>query len=171
MEVTTNGFPKSGNHALVKAVQLLGVPCEVDHIKHGEHVEAKHIFIKRDPRNIICSWVRFIGKPVTDGMFISAFRKFQAESFCREIEQYTKWLSDANTLVIKYESLIADDAEIKRIADYLQATYLSSAFINLPGDTRTWCESHSDFKAIWTDEVERVWQDEGGTKIQIDWGY
>ena len=169
--VTTNGFPKSGSHALVKAVQLLGIPCEVDHIKFGDKVNQKHILIKRDPRNIICSWVRFIGNPVTDGMFITAFRKFQAENFCSEINEYRGWLEDENTLVVKYENLIADDKEIRKIADYLQTPYLDSAFKNLFGDTRTWCETHSDFNLIWTDEVEKIWQAEGGAKIQFDWGY
>lgn len=171
MELTINGFPKSGNHALAKAVQLLGIPCEVDHIEYGNAVNNKHIFIKRDPRNIVCSWIRFIGKPVTDGMFITALRKFQAEDFFTEIGKFTGWLNDENTLVIKYEDLVANDIEIKRISEYLNIPFLDSAFKNLPSDTKTWCSVHSDYRDIWNEHTERVWTEIGGEIILTNWGY
>lgn len=166
--VTTNGFPKSGNHALVKAVQLLGQPCQVNHLPFGAEVSEKHIFIKRDPRNVICSWLRFNGQPVTPGMFLTAFRQFQERSLVEEMADYAGWLSG---FVVRYEDLIASDAEMRRIADYLEIPYLEGAFEALPGMTRTWFADHSDHTAIWTPEVESAWVTEGGNDLLARWGY
>lgn len=166
--VTTNGFPKSGNHALVKALQLLGQPCQVNHIKFGENVEGPHIFIKRDPRNVICSWLRFNGQPVTPGMFLSAFRKFQERSLVEEMAEYEGWLDG---FVVRYEDLIADDSEMRRIAEHLDVPYIAGAFEALPGMTRTWFADHSDYSTVWTEDVNAVWDAEGGNELLARWGY
>lgn len=174
MELITNGFPKSGNHALVKAVQLLGQPCQVNHIPFStEDLDSNthRILIKRDPRNIVCSWLRFNNKPVTPGMFISAFRQFQANSLCEEMAEYEGWLTEPLTLVVKYEELIASEMEMRRIAAYLGVPYISGAFEQLPGMTRTWHSDHSDYKLIWTADVEEVWTNEGGIQLLTTWGY
>lgn len=169
--VTTNGFPKSGNHALVKALQLIGTPCQVNHIPFGESADGPHIFIKRDPRNVVCSWLRFTGKPVTPGMFITAFRLFQDRSLIEELADYEGWLTAKNTLVVCYEKLVESDAELRAVAAHLSVPYVEGAFENLPGMTRTWYSEHSDYRAIWTPEVEAVWSSEGGTALLARWGY
>ena len=169
--VATSGFPKSGNHALVKATQLLGIPCQVEHIKFCEAVADKHVFIKRDPRNIICSWLRFNGNPVTAGMFITAFRDFQGRPLVDEMADFEGWLTDSNTLVVSYEALILSDAEVRRIAAYIGVPYIDGAFAALPGMTRTWFPEHSDYRTVWTPEVEAVWNAEGGPELLKRWGY
>lgn len=169
--VTTNGFPKSGNHALVKAAQLLGQPCEVNHLPFGEPVEEKHVFIKRDPRNVLCSWLRFNGQPVTPGMFITAFRDFSGQSLIAAMAKYEGWLNDPSAQVVRYEDLIANDSCLRDIAAYLETDYLDGAFENLPGMTRTWYADHSDYRTIWTPEVEAVWNAEGGQELLARWGY
>lgn len=171
MGITTNGFPKAGNHALMKAVELLGFPCRVDHFEFGQAVEEKHIFIKRDPRNIVCSWMKFYGKPMTPGMFITNFRQFQAGSLVEDMRLFEGWLWDASTLVVKYEDLIASSYEMRRIAAYLGTPYIDGAFEELPGLTMTWNFPHSDYQTIWTDEVKAVWESEGGTQLLSRWGY
>lgn len=168
--VTTSGFAKAGNHALVKAVQLLGSPCIVEHIEYAGPI-GLHIFIKRDPRNIVCSWLRFNGRPVTPGMFITALRLFQHASLVEELAAYEGWLTDPQTLVVSYEALIASDAEMRRIAAYLDVPYLDDAFSELEGLTSTWFAQHSDYRAIWTPEVEAVWAAEGGNELLARWGY
>lgn len=168
--VIANGFPKSGNHALVKAIQLLGQPCGVNHIPFGE-VEGKHIFIKRDPRNVICSWLRFNGQPVTPGTFITAFRRFQFASLVEEMAEYEGWLTDENTLVVSYEDLIADDFCLREVAGFMGVPYLDGAFDHLPGMTRTWYPEHSDYRTLWTPEVDAVWVAEGGQELLARWGY
>lgn len=168
--VTTSGFAKSGNHALVKAVQLLGQPCSVEHIPYSGPV-GPHIFIKRDPRNVVCSWLRFNGHPVTPGMFITAFRLFQTRSLVEELAAYGGWLSDPQTLVVSYEALIASDAEMRRIAAYLDTPWIDGAFDELEGLTATWFAQHSDYRTIWTPEVDAVWAAEGGPALLARWGY
>lgn len=170
--VTTSGFPKAGNHALVKAVQLLGQPCHVEHLTFGSAVKDKHIFIKRDPRNIIVSWLRFNGQPVTPGMFLTAFRRFQSASLVEEMGEYEGWLADTDTLVVRYEDLVASDAEMRRVAEYMGVPYLDGSFEALPGLTRTWTgPNRSDYKEIWTPEVESSWCAEGGPDLMTRWGY
>lgn len=168
--VTTTGFAKSGNHALVKAVQLLGQPCSVDHIEYAGPI-GQHVFIKRDPRNVVCSWLRFNGQPVTPGMFITAFRLFQTGALVDELAAYEGWLSDPGTLVVSYEDLTASDAEMRRIAAYLGVPYIEGAFADLEGLTATWFAQHSDYRTIWTPEVEAVWVAEGGPALLARWGY
>lgn len=174
--VTTNGFPKSGNHALAKAVQLLGQPCQINHIDCDHYAEicGDHIFIKRDPRNVVCSWLRFNGQPVTPGMFITSFRKFQDRSLVEEMSKYEGWIDMdpiLSTLVVRYEDLISSDVEMRRIANWLNIPYIDGAFAALPGLTRTWFAEHSDYHAIWTPEVESVWAAEGGAELLARWGY
>ena len=155
---------------MVKAVQLLGSPCIVEHIEYAGPI-GLHIFIKRDPRNIVCSWLRFNGRPVTPGMFITALRLFQHASLVEELAAYEGWLTDPQTLVVSYEALIASDAEMRRIAAYLDVPYLDDAFSELEGLTSTWFAQHSDYRAIWTPEVEAVWAAEGGNELLARWGY
>lgn len=171
-KVTPNGFPKHGNHPLVKGLQLLGVPCQVHHIPFGHPVEGRHIFIKRDPRNALVAWLRMREMPETPGIFITAFRRFQERSLVEEMAEYEAWQRDPDTLVVRYEYLIADADELKRIAAFLGIPYIDGAFENLPGMTRTWTgPNHSDYRAIWTPEVESVWAEEGGNQLLAAWGY
>jgi hypothetical protein len=170
--VITNGFPKSGNHALVKAVQLLGQPCDIAHIPYGETIDGKHIFIKRDPRNVLLSWLRFTGKPVTAGMFITAFRQMdELSSLVERMSKYEGWLTDPNTLIVRYEDLIASDAEMRRIASYIETPYIDGAFEELPGMTMTWYPDHSNYAKFWTNQVDDVWLSEGGPELIARWGY
>jgi hypothetical protein len=173
MRVTANGFPKAGNHALVKGLQLLGVDCDVSHIPVAEGVPADvpHVFIKRDPRNIICSWLRFQGRPVTQGMFLTCLDRFQERGLVDEMAEYEGWLHDTSTIVVRYEDLIASDVVLRRLASVLEVPYLDDAFTHLPGMTRTWHKQHSDYQTIWTPEVEAGWVAAGGPDLLKRWGY
>lgn len=171
MGLITNGFPKAGNHALVKACQLLGQPCAVEHIVYADKPEGAFVFIRRDPRNIVLSWLRFQGKPVEPGLFITHFRAFQNASLVEEMAAYEGWLTDPDTLVVRYEDLIASDAEMRRIAAALGVPYLEGAFEALPGLTRTWNAQHANYATFWTPDVEAVWAAEGGPELLERWGY
>jgi len=189
-----NGFPKSGNHALLKACELLGVPAQVNHVpfKDGSPTNSTHrIFIKRDPRNVIISKMRMDNQQVTPGTFISKFRAWQKGgtqtvkledgpvhtfitpqiSTIEAMAEYEQWLNDADTFQITYEDLIRNDVDMRRIAVYLGVPYIESAFEELPGLTMTWNDEHSDYNKIWTPEVEAVWNDEGGVELLKRWGY
>ena len=169
--VTANGFPKSGNHALVKAMQLLCIDCQIHHLPFGSPVAEKYVFIKRDPRNVLCSWLRFNGQEVTPTRFLGAFRRFQTRPLIEELADYEGWLTDRKTLIVRYEDLISDNTEMSRIAGFIEVPYVDGAFEELPGMTRTWFDNHSNFMNIWTPEVAAVWADEGGNELLKRWGY
>ena len=178
--VLVNCFPKSGLHAVWKACYLLGVNAQTGHYGYGhqlpEGVE-KHIFVKRDPRNALISAVRFDegthsrGLQVTQGSVIAKFRAYWEKPFIEQISQCEGWLSDPSVLLIKYEDLIASDSEMLRIAEFVGTPWLDDAFENLPGHTRTWNDVHSDYKTVWSDEIERVWAEGGGNDLLVRWGY
>jgi len=172
MRIEINGFPKSGNHALAKACELLGLPVEVQHLTYREKVAGgKYILIVRDPKNVVLSMLRFRYKPQTPGMFITTFRQFQDRSLVEEMAEYTGWLKDRDTLVVRFENLTAWPDEMRMIAAYADAPYIDGAFEELPGLTRTWTGSYSDYRTIWTPEVNKVWREEGGQELAARWGY
>ena len=171
--IFANGFPKSGNHALAKALELLGIPPQVNHRTFAEGLPegtTKHVFIIRDPRNVVMSAIRFQGKKPTPGTFLAKFRKFENGSLIEEMAKYEEWLY-SNTFVTPFEELIADDAEMRAIARYLDIPYIDGAFEELPGLTVTWSGKLSDYRDIWTPEVESAWNSEGGPELLARWGY
>jgi hypothetical protein len=161
--ILVNGIPKSGTHALLKGVELLGIPASnitLDHLPFGplpENTE-KHIFIIRHPRNIIISYCRWINKPVTTGMLIGCIQDFQEKHFADYCNDFIPWLTDTDTYVIKYEDLCISDTALRSVANYLEIPYLEDAFPNLPGLTATWTGSPSDWTTIWNDEIDAEWQ-------------
>jgi len=172
MRIEANGFPKSGNHALAKACELLGLPVEVQHLTYREKVAGgKYILIVRDPRNIVVSMLRFRYKPQTPGMFITTFRKFQDKPLVEELGEYEGWLGDSETLAVKFEDLIVGQNQMEKIAAYAGVPYLDGAFEELPGLTRTWTGEYSDYRKLWTPEVDKVWREEGGQELAARWGY
>ncbi len=173
-KVITSGPEKAGNHALVKAVELLGIPCDVEHrrYKEGLPVGAKHLFIKRDPRNMVLSMLRFRDQPVSAGMWIRWFRRYSdKKSLIKYLADFESWLNHERTFVVTFEDLIKDDRAIKDIAKYLAVPYLEGSFELLPGVTKTWTGVLSDFHVIWTPEVEKVWNSEGGPELLRTWQY
>lgn len=178
LKITTSGHPKSGCHLLTKAVQLLGVNCGVEHLECPVTVlpsmfeDGKHVFIKRDPRNVVISWLRFHGRPATRGMFMTALSDFyQGRTLAESFARYEGWLDDPHTLVIRFEDLSTEKSELVRIAEYLNVPYLDDAWPALPGGTMSWSGKHSDYREIWTPQVERAWDQAGGGALLKRWRY
>lgn len=174
-----NGCPKSGNHALLKAIDLLGVPSGyVNHIEFGQTLPrgtTKHIFIKRDPRNIIISWLRYCNKVVTVQEFILTA---QRDTVCsvRKIANYAPWINTPHTYVVKFEDLVSNEDTMRLLAKYLQIQYIEGTFFNLAGNTPTWTglkniSNYSDYKKIWNDELEIFWKNNGGSELLAAYGY
>lgn len=186
-DIVANGFPKCGNHALVKALQLIGVPARVHHVlefldEEGFPARVRCVFIKRDPRNVLVSWLRHNGYQVTPGMLMSHIRMFEqradsnsdnpmAGPMAEVMRPFERWFTDDRALVVRYEDLIASDAELRRIAEWLRIEYVEGAFEMLPGMTATWSSKHSDWREVWTPQVQRVWEAEGGPDLLKRWGY
>jgi len=172
--IICNGLPKSGTHALVKAVQLLGQPdTEHVHEPFGYDIgQNKHILVKRNPRNVLVSWVRFHGVQVTSGNLIGAIKRINDRSLGKLFNDYKGWLTDPSTLVVKFEDLTTDNgATIQLIANYLAVPYLTDAYTYLPGLTRTWTGNLSNWRNHWSAQVESEWNLSGADVAETDWGY
>lgn len=173
--VHLTGFPKHGNHALAKAVQLLGVPCQVIHIPWSEEMayrDAPRLMIVRDLRDALVSWLRMKQLPVTPGMVMARLRQWaddESGTMVEQLAKYEGWLDDPTTLKVSYERLIASDAEMWRISAWLGVRHDNDAWDALPGGTRTWNKDHSDHRPVWTPEVEHVWQEIGGPAALERW--
>jgi hypothetical protein len=172
MSILVNACPKHGTHALQKAVELLGQHVgDVHHIGFGESLPdgiSKHLYIYRDPRNAILSWMRWDGKSITDGSFMAALR---GDRYIPTTRKFVGWMRAPQVHQVRYEDLVADDHALRRIADFLGVPYLESAFPNLPGLTRTWNVEHSDFRKIWTPAVAACWSEVGGDELVEAYGY
>lgn len=194
MKVFANGFPKTGNHGLVHACELLGIPATVNHRPYAEGLPegtTHHLHIIRDPRNVIVSMLRFNRQPVNAGTFLSRFRMFQSDSLIQEMREFEPWFDPwflrleslspsfrlhaqrlANmTLTVRWEDLVASDATMRQIAEFVGTEYIDGAFDRLPSRTFTWNQEHSDFRKIWTKQVGKVWTEEGGDELLKRWGY
>lgn len=174
MNILVNDFPKCGLHATRKACELLGVPWTIGgHYPHGAELpeHTHHVFIRRDPRNALISRLRMEGATVAPGTFIARFRRYDAgKSLVQAMAEYEPWLTAA-PLPLRFEDLIASDGEMRRLAAYLGVPYLADAWRHLPGATITWSGQFSDYRTVWTDDVQRVWSAEGGDELLARWGY
>ena len=179
MTVVCNGFPKTGTHALQRAVRLLG--CKDTRQGHFPfHVaQGQHIHICRDPRNALVSWVRWTNPPrdvmrpdVMEGLLIGAIQGFRAgRSFYEEAMEFAHWLDDA-PLSIRFEELIGDGGvTVQAIADYLQVPHLPNAYFHLAGQTKTYTGALSDWRDHWNPDVEYAWEANGGHEIEEAFGY
>lgn len=167
-EVFLNGPPKMGNHALWKACELLGIASGgVNHVPFGEPIAGSaHLFVKRDPRNALVSWVRFNGMPVTQGTLITAMAEYLPQ-----LQPFEPWLADPAAFVVRFERLIADNTQMREIAAHCGVPYLDDAWPNLPNHTRTWTGRLSNWAEHWTLAVSDAWADHGGPELQMRWGY
>jgi|GEM_PF-6045986 len=172
MSILINACPKHGTHALQKAVELLGQHAgDVHHIGFGEPMPegvSKHLYIYRDPRNAILSWMRWDGRSITDGSVMAAIR---GKRYLQTTRQFVGWVNAPDVHKVRYEELIADDGAMRGIAKFLGVPYLESAFPNLPGLTRTWNLEHADFRKIWTPALAACWHEEGGDDLVQAFGY
>ena len=177
--VFAHGFMKSGNHALIKALKLLGFWTAPVHITFGTAIPigyTHNIFIKRDPRNIMLSVMRIFKDASTSEALITSCKDLDyggesTKDFFELLDKWSGWLTDPNTFVVKFEDLIASDAEMRRISNYLGVSYIEGSFEKLPGNTDTWNEEHTDYKEMWTPEVQNLWSSKVGKNILTKWGY
>lgn len=190
MRILLNGAPKSGTHALAKAVELLGIPFLLDreqwlrtsgpaaHMDHvdwpAEIVADRHVLIVRDPRNVLLSWMRASSRPLTVGGAMATLRAYDgaAETFVQHCRRFTPWIDAPGVFVVRYEDLTGDGgATMQRLADHLGVPCPPDAYLNLPGFTATWTGEPSDWRTLWSPEIEAVWVETGGPALLADMGY
>ncbi|MBV8666732.1 MAG: sulfotransferase domain-containing protein [Burkholderiaceae bacterium] len=165
----------------MKAVQLLGQPVpDVSHIPYGQTLPngtTKHVFIKRDPRNTLISWMRYNWMSVTEGTIMAAIGIPTPDGTLLQVaDSYLGWLTDPSTYVVKFEDLISNEATLEGVATFLGVPYIAGSFANLPGYTTTWTgtgttPAYSDYTQVWTSNLASFWTANGGDTLVSAYGY
>lgn len=173
--ISANGFPKSGTHALAKAIQLLDVPARVEHIRWADAApieDGPRLLIVRDPRDIVVSMLRWRGAEPSGGAFLALAEEWEpGRSIVACMAEYEGWLTDPATLVVRYTDLVRDDSAMRQIAAHLGVPYTEGLHGRLPGMTRTWRGGTSDHRALWSSLVADGWSALGGDDLVTRWGY
>ena len=170
--VYCNGIPKSGTHALERAVQLLGCNTMLAHLPYKQKPPGKQILICRHPKNVMVSWLRFTKGLVTEGFLIGLFKEFDGFPLFDSFARYEPYLKDPSVLVVRFEDLFSDGGEtLERVASYLETPVLSDAYRNIVGLTVTYTGEHSDWEEHWTDPVEAAWVEAKGPEVEAIWSY
>lgn len=169
------GIPKSGTHALQKAVRELG--CEASEHLHtcnyhlAENNKVAYVF--RNPRNVLISAMRYKNHQmrgwkdtITDEKLIDLFFEFFNASMPGVYRSYEKWLTSKAHLV-RFEGLL-DRSEIPALAAFLG---VEDKKIKLEGGTATWTGELSDWRKFWATGIDRIWREEGMVEIEQGLGY
>jgi hypothetical protein len=160
----TTGIMKSGTHALQRAVALFGGEGEHGHIPWDSRSEINqpHLYIIRNPRNVLVSWVRHTHGSISEELLFNAIDTFEGgTSMAKHFAVYDGWLTDPGTLVVTYERLLGRIEEMQRIAVYLglDATLAPAAFTRLPfEETLSRNTRPSDWRQHWTPALDDRWQ-------------
>ena len=167
-----NGLAKSGNHALKKTCALLGVELQVNHIRYADKVQGeKYLFVARHPKNVMCSAIRMTrGCATPMGMINSIPYGVMGSRLNECAEHFAPWLHDADTTVIRYENELMTPAGVQKVADWLGVPFVDVT-AQIPGDTVTWTGRPSDWQLCWNDEVQAVWEANGGLLLEAAYGY
>lgn len=184
--VIANGFPKTGTHALKKAIELLGL-TRVQHMHQPHHratggkpfkFDGRMVIVYRHPRNVLVSTCRALGNATASGNLIGLIRDHRSPfspsdvgSMARAYRAYLPWRDDKRCLVVRYEDLVSSDASLRRMAGYLGVPFLDDAFANLPGLSPTWSGAPSRWQDHWSEAVEAVWIEAGMQALQEELGY
>lgn len=172
--IIINGTKKSGTHALLRLVDLFvdTIPSEVEHShvpfsKRGKIKYYKHIHISRSPRNVLVSLVRRVTKEnVTEDELM-----YWMSHVLDDIRSFMPWTLSKKCLNVRFEELLSDPAEIKRISDYLGLPLAKDHFKNIWGRTRTSTFNLSKWHDHWTDDLEKKWFEYGGHALESILGY
>lgn len=176
MCVQVNGFPKCGNHAVKKGIELLGViDVEINHRPYSDVMPwtftGQLVMPIRHPRNVLISKCRWEHRPLCSGSLIGFVRKFDHEPMQVEYGAFLPWMRYARVLTVRYEELVSSATTLRTIASFLQVPFLTDAFPNLPGITYSWNATPSRWEDHWSPALDRVWADEGMTDLEGRLGY
>lgn len=169
------GIPKSGTHALQKAVRELGCDAS-DHLHTGNYHLAetnKVAYVLRNPRNVLLSSIRYRNHQmrgwedtITEEKWIDGFFNFFNTPLPGVYYGYAKWLT-SKAHIVRFESLM-DRSAIPALAAFCE---VSVKPIALEGGTPTWTGELSDWRKYWTEGIDRVWREEGMEVVERGLGY
>lgn len=169
------GIPKSGTHALQKAVRELG--CEASEHSHTANYrlaeDNKVGYIIRNPRNVLVSALRYRNhqvrgseKTITEEKLIGQFFDFFNTSIFGAYVGHARWM-DSKAHIVKYEELM-DRSAVPALAKFLG---VPDKPIEIEGGTYTWTGTPSDWTQYWSEGIDRVWREEGMVVIERELGY
>ena len=166
------GARKSGTHLLLKALQLFGGDClQAIHCNKGYDFPWKtttdtRVHIIRNPRNVLISWVRWENLPRNNQTIIA-----NMNYIIKCMSGHFGWIGEEHCLTVRFEELLTDPNEIKKIGEYLGKPLRKNHFELLWGDTLTFTNDLTEWRDFWTDEVNAAWIERGGVEIENKMGY
>lgn len=169
--ISCNGSSKTGTHALLKTVYLfggMGFTATHNHIPFDtEQVLGKHIHIRRNPRNVLISWIRFTKQKLREDVIIK-----NMPYIIDEMKGYLGWLTDDKVLNVSFEDLLTDENELNRISDFIGLPLTDNHFKKLWGNTPTFTNNLSDWQWYWQSElVQKAWVANDGHILETLMGY
>lgn len=171
-----NGSPKTGTHALLKALWLFGGEYKLaihSHTSHKDKVTgARYINIFRSPRNVIGSWLKFTTQEVTESNMIKVIPDLVREQF-----DYAGWWvdKDPNILNIKYEELLTLPKVVDDIQSFLNkdkkagsvlAVKTETHYKDIWGGTPTFTGNPFIWRDNWSNALETTWINAGGLILE-----
>lgn len=168
--ITVNGSPKTGTHLLLKAVYTFegeGYTARHTHSDSTRVVAGKHIHIKRNPRNVLISYIRYLGRADLSKPHILKTIPIVIE----EMKMYLPLLTTKAILNVSFEELLTNPAELGRIAAYIGLPCKPTQFDNLWGNTLTFTGSLSNWRDYWDDDIAAEWEARGGKILEALMGY
>jgi len=189
--VCVTGIPKSGTHALLKAVEMMGVPvgegkahidvetlpAEPGHVYHC-HIppqelpgDCRTIVMLREPRNALVSYARFRYGVVTAGNLRLSLLDFFDFSFPEWLRKFIDY-RESECLPIRFDDLLTDGGEsVERIGKYIDAFDTTDVYKNINGQTVTYTGRLSNWQDHWTQRLEKEWRDTGCADLAGRYGY
>lgn len=149
-----------------------GGKITLEHIKHTSnkyfihgHVKAKFAefvvqrlrctvhHVIRDPRNVLISYSRYRNK--TPEIMLTKRWYGPFVQFCRGFVGWEQYAT-----IYKYEDI------------WGHAAYLpGNLYVGAKNDLDTWTGAPSDWREWWTDEIDKIWCDQGGPELVRELGY
>ena len=169
--IICTGSPKTGTHALLKAVRLfynhIGLP-EHMHLPHShKKLNRRHVHITRNPRNTLVSWIRFNREKVTTGSLIGHVPQIIKENF-----GYAPYLSDADLVHnVRLEELLSEPSVIEGVGKFIGLPIAENHFADIWGDTYTFTGKLSEWQDYWSDDVDAAWVAHNGPELEKALGY
>lgn len=135
-------------------------------------VKHKHLFILRNPRDIAVSWMRhrakqdpslkegypLLKKLIQQGMY--------GESVPDFFLGFVEWLDKQNIYVVKFEDVKSTSFDFTPMFEYLGIEAPEESIKSALGVGPTFNKRTSDWRDVWTDELQDIWKDSNGEKAE-----
>ncbi len=166
MPIICNGSPKTGTHLLLKSIYLFGGLGYTAVHKHDPNL-SNCIHIKRNPRNVLISYIRHFDKSNLTTENITK----HIPIIIKEMSSYINLLSDSNVLNVSFEKLLTNSNELERISKFIDLPLIDDHFKKIWGNTPTFTNKLSNWREHWNEEINNKWIELGGVELENTFGY